>query len=221
MCLLAHGTAFGFFLYEDTIMETLRNFPGLGSVISLADFDGTELPQMRKFLGGVRHFRMEDIDRGVLPATMYWERWITAVLLMNANATAALPKRIYLLNTDAAATPFGAFQEVDGLAATPESTRLAAFCDPFLPSTGIPQNSAGWFIVAGPTIAYTAADWNNMTAFAIGDPLTVADEATGRVSKVVTENQVLAYAMEAATAAADADENLDKWVLARVPWFTQ
>ena len=79
-------------------MESLRNMPGLGDVIYTRDTDGVELPQMRKFLGGTRHFRMEDIDRTRLPATLYTERWITAVLLMNANATAALAKRIYLLN---------------------------------------------------------------------------------------------------------------------------
>ena len=212
-------------------METLRNLPGLGEVITLTDFDGTELPQMRKFLGGVRHFRMEDIDRGVLPATMYWERWITAVLLMNANATAALPKRIYLLNTDSANTPFGAFSEVDGLASVPDVTRLAAFCDPFLPSTGIAQNKAGWFIVAGPTIAMTAVAHANAVDLAIGDRVTVANEATGRIGGFAAPgsdqaamdqaNSVLGYALEVAPCSATGHQSLDKWVLARVPWFTQ
>lgn len=200
-------------------METLRNFPPLGEVINTRDGDSVELPQMRKFLGGVRHFRMEDIDRTRLPATLYWERWITAVLLMNANATAALAKRIYLLNTDAAATPFGCFQEVDGLASTPDSTRLAAFCDPFLPSTGVPQYYAGWFIVAGPTIGMTAAAHANTGDLAIGDPITVANEATGRIGTVVSENQILGYAAEAAPCSQVSEQSIDKWVIARVPWY--
>lgn len=202
-------------------METLRNMPGLGDIIYTKDADGTELPQMRKFLGGVRHFRMEDIDRTRLPATLYWERWITAVLLMNANATAALAKRIYLLNTDAAATPFGCFQEVDGLASTPDTTRLAAFADPFLPSTGIPQYYAGWFIVAGPTIAMTAAAHANTGDLAIGDPVTVANEATGRIGTVSSEKYLLATAAEAAPCSQVSEQSVDKWVIAHVPWFVQ
>jgi len=202
-------------------METLRNFPGLGDIITTRDADGVELPQMRKFLGGVRHFRMEDIDRTRLPATMYWERWITAVLLMNANATAALAKRIYLLNTDATATPFGIFQEVDGLAATPDTTELAAFCDPFLPSTGIPQYSAGWFIVAGPTIAMTAAAHANSGDIALAEAFTVANEATGRIGKVVSADKTLGYAMEAAPCSQVSEQSIDKWVMASVPWFRQ
>lgn len=202
-------------------METLRNMPGLGDIIYTRDADGTELPQMRKFLGGVRHFRMEDIDRTRLPATLYWERWITAVLLMNANAAAALAKRIYLLNTDSANTPFGCFQEVDGLASTPDTTRLAAFSDPFLPSTGIPQYYAGWFIVAGPTIAMTAAAHANAGDLAIGDPITVANEATGRIGPVASEKYLLGTAAEVAPCSQVSEQSVDKWILASVPWFAQ
>jgi hypothetical protein len=75
--------------------DTLQNLPGLGETIRLTDFDGTYLDQMLKMLGGVRHFRMEDLDREVYPATLYNEGWITAVLLRNdiaGGATAVLPR---------------------------------------------------------------------------------------------------------------------------------
>ena len=201
--------------------DTLQNLPGLGETIRLTDFDGTALDQMTKMLGGVRHFRMEDLDRAILPATLYNEGWITAVLLRNdiaGEATAVLPKRIYTLNT-AGTTEFLLMQAIAGIGTTPDTTRLAVFADPFLPTAGCPYGYAFWGIVRGPTIAMTAAAFANMVALTVGAPVTCADEATGRISGVTAEDQVLAYALEAATAAADTDEDLDKWVYANVPWF--
>lgn len=209
--------------------DTLQNLPGLGETIRLTDFDGTALDQMTKMLGGIRHFRMEDIDRAIFPATLYNEGWITAVLLKNSHATTAvLPKRIYSLKTDSSNT-FGVMQEVSGLADTQNTTRLAVFADPFLPATGCEAGKAFWGIVRGPTIAMTAATYTNAVALAIGDRVTVADEATGRISgfdapstaqnAMDYANAVLGIAIEAAAAAAAGDQDLDKWVFANVPWF--
>ena len=211
--------------------DTLQNLPGLGETIRLTDFDGTALDQMTKMLGGVRHFRMEDLDRAILPATLYNEGWITAVLLRNdiaGEATAVLPKRIYTLNT-AGTTEFLLMQAVAGIGTTPDTTRLAVFADPFLPTAGCPYGYAFWGVVRGPTIGQTAADWNNMVALSIGDRITCADEATGCISgfdapgndqaAMDQANSVLGYAIEAAAAAADTDEGLSKWLYATVPWF--
>jgi len=211
--------------------DTLQNLPGLGETIRLTDFDGTALDQMTKMLGGVRHFRMEDIDRAIYPATLYNEGWITAVLLRNdiaGGATAVLPRRIYTLNT-AGTTPFLLMQAIAGIGTVQNETRLAVFADPFLPAAGCPSGYAFWGIVRGPTIAQTAAAFANMVALSVGDRVTCADEATGCISgfdapgndqdAMDQANSVLGYAMEAAAAGAVGDQGLEKWVYAAVPWW--
>lgn len=211
--------------------DTLQNLPGLGETIRLTDFDGTALDQMTKMLGGVRHFRMEDIDRAIYPATLYNEGWITAILMKNnitGGATAVLPRRIYTLDT-AGTTAFTLMQNVAGIGTTQNTTRLAVFADPFLPAAGCPYGSAFWAIVRGPTIGQTAAAYAKAVALNVGDRVTVADEATGCISgfdapgndqaAMDQANSVLAYALEAAAAGATDDQGLSKWVYACVPWY--
>jgi len=211
--------------------DTLQNLPGLGETIRLTDFDGTALDQMTKMLGGVRHFRMEDIDRAIYPATLYNEGWITAVLLRNdiaGGATAVLPKRIYTLNT-AGTTSFLLMQAVAGIGTTPNTTRLAVFADPFMPAAGCDYGYAFWGIVRGPTIAMTAVAHANAVDLAVGDRITVADEATGRIGGFAAPgsdqnamdyaNAVLGIALEAAPCSAEGHQSLDKWVYANCPWF--
>ena len=211
--------------------DTLQNLPGLGETIRLTDFDGTALDQMTKMLGGVRHFRMEDIDRAIYPATLYNEGWITAVLLRNdiaGGATAVLPKRIYTLNT-AGTTAFTLMQSIAGIGTTPDVTRLAVFADPFLPAAGCAYGYAFWGIVRGPTIGMTAAAHANAVDLAVGDRVTVANEATGRIGGFAAPgsfqaamdqaNSVLGYALEAAPCSAVGEQDIDKWVYATVPWF--
>ena len=208
--------------------DTLQNLPGLGETIRLTDFDGTALDQMTKMLGGVRHFRMEDIDRAIYPATLYGEKWITAILLKNHVGSAVLPKRIYTLKTDGS-DAHTLYRMVDAIGTTPYTTRLAVFADPFLPAAGCPDAYASWYIVHGPTIAMTAVAHANAADLAIGDRVTVADEATGRISGFVAPdsyqkamdyaNAVLGTALEAAPCSEDAHESLDKWVFAAVPWY--
>jgi hypothetical protein len=211
--------------------DTLQNLPGLGETIRLTDFDGTALDQMDKMLGGVRHFRMEDIDRAIYPATLYNEGWITAVLLENnitGGATNVLPKRIYTLDTGGTAT-FDVMQKVSGIGTTPNTTRLAVFADPFLPAAGCAYGYAFWGIVRGPTIAMSPYDYTKGVALAIGDRVTVSNEAYGRISGFGAPgsdqnafdyaNSVLGYAIEAMAVDGNSDESLDKWVYANVPWF--
>ena len=208
--------------------DTLQNLPGLGETIRLTDFDGTELDQMVKFLGGVRHFRLEDIDRAIFPATLYGEKWVTAVLLKNHVGSAVLPKRIYTLKTDGS-DAHTLYRMVDAIGTTPYTTRLAIFADPFLPAAGCADAYAFWGIVHGPTIAMTAAAHANAEDLAIGDRVTVANEATGRISGFAAPSTaqnafdyasaVLGTALEAAPCTATGHQDLDKWVFAAVPWY--
>lgn len=210
-------------------MDTMANLPGLGETVTLTDFDGTELDAMVKMLGSVRRFRLDDIDDTLGIADLLCGNWVTAILLKNALAASAavLPKRIYTLKTDG--TVYQMMQNVAGIGTTPYTTRLAAFADPFLAAAGCANAKACWFICSGPTIAMTAAAHANAEDLAIGDRVTVANEATGRISGFAAPgsdqqamdyaNSVLGYAMEAAPCSAVGHQDLDKYVWAAVPWF--
>lgn len=217
-------------------MDALQNLPGLGEIISGTDSDGNLINE--NFLGGTRVFEhYEDYGDTSSPVARRDGQTIVAVALRNTSGGLLLPKRLGRLEDAAIAegvtnsTRDNMFKNVEGYGAALYH-RYCVLIDPWIVSTGVPDNDIFWGIVCGPAPGMSPQDAGDANGdAATGDLAVCSADTQGRVTIPIAlgtgTGDSHQEAIDIATAilgtymqaCADASVDTDVWVRWRMPWF--
>jgi hypothetical protein len=142
----------------------------LGELLSGTDPNSSTTLINSDKLGQVYFFPAQNLDTGQTrgPKTRVTGQGITAVLLRNTSGAALYAKRLALLGEgyDSTHACYG-HQQATGFCRV--NDQRAVIVDPWLPSTGVPDNDIFWGILKGRCLVKTT--YATMVAIAAGDPL--------------------------------------------------
>lgn len=178
----------------------MRNFPGLGNVVS--GKDSASALYNDQFLGGIRLFEHLDTTRAPamkeLSGASVW-----AVLLRNISGGALTKSTIVRLSTFGSGT-FDLIKQVTAVETNADS-QICVVVDPWLTTT-VADDELFWGIFKGPAkVTYAAA----ATGVARGGLVGV--KASGGMD--ITSGKQIGYALEQAAAGET------KWVMLNIPIF--
>ena len=161
-------------------MESLKNFPGLGNVMSGLDADSNEMNN--NFLGGMRWFDEIDRDRSTIgPWGLDSGAWICAVLLRNVTGSALLGGNLARLN-DAGCGDNNMYTQVEGYG-NAAWLRTVVLIDPWIPTAGVADDKLFWGIIKGPAPGRTPQSAGTFLGpLTPGGPVFCSADAAGRIT---------------------------------------
>jgi len=162
------------------MLESLKNFPGLGNTMSGLDADSNEMNN--KFLGGMRWFGEIDRDRSDIgPWKLDTGAWICAILLRNISGGALLGGNLARL-TDAGSTDKNVYTQVEGYG-NAAWLRSVVLIDPWIPTAGVADDELFWGIIKGPAPGRTPQLSSSFLGeLTPGGPVFCSADALGRIT---------------------------------------